>query len=80
MKKKRLVIFLASLSILMCGSGTILAMTETSVTNTLSTGIVDIELEEYRIQDGEEERYEDVKDILPGQVHLRDSTDPQCRE
>ncbi len=68
MKKKRLVIFLASLSILMCGSGTILAMTETSVTNTLSTGIVDIELEEYRIQDGEEERYEDVKDILPGQV------------
>lgn len=68
MKKKKLVIFLVSLSILMCGSGTILAMTETSVTNTLSTGIVDIELEEYRIQDGEEQKYEDMKDILPGQV------------
>ena len=69
MKKKRLLIFFSSLSILMCGSGaTILAMTETSVTNYLSTGIVDIELEEYQIQDGKEEAYEDVKDILPGQV------------
>lgn len=69
MKKKRLLIFLSSLSILMCGSGaSILAMTETSVTNYLSTGIVDIELEEYQIQDGKEEAYEDVKDILPGQV------------
>lgn len=69
MKKKKLLIFLASLSALMCGSGaTILAMTETSVTNHISTGIVDIELEEYQIQDGKEEAYEDVKDILPGQV------------
>lgn len=69
MRKKKLIIFLASLSILMCGSGaTILARTETSVMNHLATGIVDIQLKEYRIQDGEEQIYEDVKDVLPGQT------------
>lgn len=69
MKKKKLLIFLSSLSIVMCGSGAaIYAMTETSVTNQISTGIVDIELEEYQVRDGEEQPYEDVKDVLPGQV------------
>lgn len=53
----------------MCGSGAyVLAMTETSVTNPFTTGVVDIKLNEYQMSDGEEIPYEDVKDILPGQT------------
>lgn len=69
MKKKKLVTFLTSLSVLLgLGGATVLAMAETSVTNHLSTGIVDIELEEYQMEDGKEIPYEDPEDVLPGQV------------
>lgn len=45
----------------------IYAFTEISVTNNFSTGIVDIELEEYTIENGKEVRWkDDVKEVLPG--------------
>lgn len=51
-----------------CGGAVIYALTEVSVTNHLSTGIVDIELEEYRrLNDGREVLWEDISEILPGQ-------------
>lgn len=69
MEKKKLFICLICLSALMCGSGSLmLAMPETSVTNNFTTGIVDIELDEYQMKDGKEGPYADAEDILPGQA------------
>lgn len=50
-------------------SGTsIYAYTETSVENHFTTGIIDIELEEYTIENGQEVLWkDDIKNVLPGQ-------------
>ena len=59
--------FISCLSVLLTGGGSIIyAMPEKSVTNHLETGAVNITLEEYQIEDGEEILYTDAKDILPG--------------
>lgn len=59
--------FISCLSVLLTGGGSIIyAMPETSVTNHLETGAVNITLEEYQIKDGEEILYTDAKDVLPG--------------
>lgn len=66
-KANKIILFLLCFSLLFCGSGiTLLALSETSVTNNFSTGVVDIELEEFEIQNGEEIPYINNKEVLPG--------------
>lgn len=68
-KTKKLIIFLLCLSFLFCSTGvTILAMPKVSVDNHFTTGIVDIELEEYEIKEGKEIPYENNKQVLPGKT------------
>lgn len=67
MKGKKRWLGLAALSLLLCGSGGILALSETSVTNPFGTGVVDIQLLEYQRVDGKEQPYADAENILPGQ-------------
>lgn len=68
-KTQKLIIFLLCLSFLFCSTGvTILAMPKVSVDNHFTTGIVDIELEEYEIKEGKEIPYENNKQVLPGKT------------
>ena len=66
--KKGLCSALVCLGLILGISGTsIYAFTEVSVVNNFSTGIVDIELDEYTIEDGKEKKWENnIKDVLPG--------------
>ena len=56
------------LSLIFCLSGGLVyAMPETSVDNHFETGLVDIELDEYQLdEEGKEEPYTDKQNILPG--------------
>ena len=66
---------LLCLSLLFCGSGTtLLALSKTSVVNHFTTGVVDIELEEYEIQDGQEVPYENPKEVMPGTHDFKNPT------
>jgi len=68
-RTQKLIIFLLCLSFLFCSTGvTILAMPKVSVDNHFTTGIVDIELEEYEIKEGKEIPYENNKQVLPGKT------------
>lgn len=66
--KKGLCSALVCLGLILGISGSsIYAFTEVSVVNNFSTGIVDIELDEYTIEDGKEKKWENIiKDVLPG--------------
>lgn len=66
---KKIYIGLIGVALILSISGTaIYAMTEVSVSNHFSTGIVDIELNEYRKNsDGTETLWSNVTDILPGE-------------
>ena len=66
--KKGLCGVLVCLGLILGISGSsIYAFTEVSVVNNFSTGIVDIELDEYTIEDGKEKKWENnIKDVLPG--------------
>lgn len=65
--RRNVMLILLCLSLLFCGSGTtLLALSKTSVVNHFTTGVVDIELEEYEIQDGQEVPYENPKEVMPG--------------
>lgn len=67
MKRKVLAILLC-IAMLVCGSGFVYGMTTTSVVNEFETGIVDIELDEYQIVNGEEEPWVDNPTVMPGDV------------
>lgn len=59
---------ISCLSFLLMGTGSVIyAMPEVSTENHFETGIVDIALNEYRLVDGEEEKWETAENILPGQ-------------
>ena len=66
--KKGLCSALVCLGLILGISGSsIYAFTEVSVVNNFSTGIVDIELDEYTKEDGKEKKWENnIKDVLPG--------------
>ena len=66
--KKGLCSALVCLGLILGISGSsIYAFTEVSLVNNFSTGIVDIELDEYTIEDGKEKKWENnIKDVLPG--------------
>lgn len=66
--KKGLCGVLVCLGLILGISGSsIYAFTEVSVVNNFSTGIVDIELDEYTIEDGKEKKWQNnIKDVLPG--------------
>lgn len=68
MKEKKRVLFAACLlTVLLFGILTIQAMTETRVTNPVHTGVVDIDLSEYQVNEkGEEELWQDNPTVLPG--------------
>lgn len=66
-KSNKIILFLLCFSLLFCSSGiTLLALSETSVINNFTTGVVDIKLEEFEIQDEKEIPYVDNKQVLPG--------------
>lgn len=66
--RRRSAIGMLCLSLIFCLSGGLVyAMPETSVDNHFETGIVDIELDEYQLdEEGKEEPYTDKQNILPG--------------
>ena len=66
-KKKKIILTACLLTVLLFGILTIQAMTETRVTNPVHTGVVDIDLEEYQINEkGEEVLWQDNPTVLPG--------------
>ena len=66
MKVKYVMMFICSLVLCLIG-GTIYALSETSVTNHLDTGVVDVKLNEYQLlEDGSEVRFYGEKMVLPG--------------
>lgn len=68
-KKKKIILTACLLTVLLFGILTIQAMTETRVTNPVHTGVVDIELDEYQINEkGEEEPFQDNPTVLPGMM------------
>lgn len=64
MKKKTSMILIFLFSILVCG--VVSAVNEVSVINHFSTGIVDVQLSEYQIQNEKEVEWQDNPVILPG--------------
>lgn len=66
MKKRTYKIISFILCFIFLGSTVAYAREEVSVTNNLETGVVDIELNEYQLNNGKLEPYEDKKNILPG--------------
>lgn len=66
-KEKRVILAACLLTVLLFGILTIQAMTEIRVTNPVHTGVVDIDLSEYQINEkGEEELWQDNPTVLPG--------------
>ena len=67
MKRKRnIALILCSFSIAMCGIGTAFGETVASVVNNFNTGIVDIDLQQYEIVNGEEVESSGVTEVMPG--------------
>mgnify|MGYP001622856365 CR=1 FL=1 len=65
-RKRNIALILCSFSIALCGIGTAFGETVASVVNNFNTGIVDIDLQQYEIVNGEEVESSGVTEVMPG--------------